>query len=59
MGGGYGREMVQYWSDWDDVMYKFEQNMGVKQGECYDSSEEEKDEDGKIVGLRRNDFGNI
>ena len=47
MGGGYDREMVQYWSNWDEVMYKFNQNMGVEQGEYCDSSEEEKYEDGK------------
>ena len=50
---------MQYWSDWDEAMYKFKQNMGVEQGEYYDSSEEEKNEDGEIVGPRRNDFGHI
>ena len=59
MDGGYGRKMVQYWSEWDEVIDKFEQNMGVEQGEYYDSSEEEKYEDGKVVGPRRNDFCHI
>ena len=50
---------MQYWSDWDEAMYKFKQNMGVQQGEYYNSSEEEKDEDGERVGSHRNDFGHI
>ena len=33
--------------------------MRVEQGEYYDSSDEEKDEDGEIVGPHRNDFGHI
>ena len=43
MDGGYGRKVVHYWSEWDEVMDKFEQKLGVEQGEYYDSSEEEKD----------------
>ena len=43
MDGGYDRKVVRYWSKWDEVMDKFEQNMGMEQGEYYDSSEEEKD----------------
>ena len=30
MDGGYGRKVVQYWSKWDEVMDKFEQNMHSK-----------------------------
>ena len=40
-------------------MFKFKQNRGVEQGEYCDSSEEEYDGDGEIVGPRRNDFGHI
>ena len=43
MDGGYRRKVVRYWSKWDEAMDKLEQNMGVEQGEYYDSSEEEKD----------------
>ena len=58
--GGYGRKVVQYWSEWDEVMENFEQNWGWnKESTYYDSSEEEKYEDGEIVGSRSNDFGHI
>ena len=40
-------------------MHKFEQNRRVEQGEYYDSSEEERDEDSQITGPHRNDFSHI
>ena len=59
MDGGYDRKVVQYWSEWDEVIDEFEQKMGVEQGEYYDSCDEEKDEDGERVGPCRNDFVQI
>ena len=40
-------------------MFKFKKNQGVEEGEYYDSSEEEYNENYQAVGLCRNDFGHI
>ena len=35
----YYRETDFYWADWDDLIFKFEKDRGVEEGECYDSFE--------------------
>ena len=58
-GGGYGRETVLYWDNWDRVIFKFERDRGLEEGEDYDSSGEEYNGDCEAVGPCRNDFGHI
>ena len=57
--GGYDREAVLYWDDWDWVISKFEQDRGWREGEDYDSPEDKYNGDCKAVGPCRNDFGHI
>ena len=55
--GGYDRETVFYWDDWDEVIFKFERGRGWEEEEDYNSSDEEYNDNCKTVGPCRNDFG--
>ena len=57
--GGYTREMILTYDDWDRGLSKFERSRGYIEGGDYDWSEEEYNCFSQDVGPCRNDFGHI
>ena len=48
--GGYDKEMMLTWNDWDRMISRFGQDRGWGEGQDYDLSEEECNGDGIAVG---------
>ena len=57
--GGYARTIVRCRNQWEQIITNYERLRGWEEGMDYDSDEEEKDDNGSVVGPCMSDHGHI